>query len=220
MAALTIHARAIFICLVHLLLAHLTSCQCNTNQNPYCQGNGQFEQICCTYPNVCYWSNRNGDPACCPAGTDCSSEGGPSGGFALSNSNVQQTTVQTTYLVQTVYTTTQPQYSTVTYYSSSSWQPWQTTTTTTYYPSSSQWQQWQTTTTVPAPVYTSFSTVATPNVVVVTVTTPVVGSTAPNGVYVTAQAVGNRASNPDAKDRHWLRVLGVSMLVYGMTWLI
>lgn len=44
---------------------------CNTNQNPYCAGNSIFEQICCPYPNVCYWQNRNGQPGCCPAGQVC-----------------------------------------------------------------------------------------------------------------------------------------------------
>lgn len=44
---------------------------CNTNSNPYCRGVAQFEALCCPYPNVCYWSNRNGQPACCPAGQNC-----------------------------------------------------------------------------------------------------------------------------------------------------
>lgn len=45
--------------------------QCNTDQNPYCRGNDDFEAICCTYPNVCYWADREGTPACCPAGSVC-----------------------------------------------------------------------------------------------------------------------------------------------------
>lgn len=44
---------------------------CGTDQNPYCAGNALFEQLCCTYPNVCYWANRDGQPACCPYGQVC-----------------------------------------------------------------------------------------------------------------------------------------------------
>merc|ERR1712000_480717 len=44
---------------------------CGTDQNPYCAGNSVLEQLCCPYPNVCYWQNRNGDPGCCPAGQWC-----------------------------------------------------------------------------------------------------------------------------------------------------
>ncbi|EXJ68640.1 uncharacterized protein A1O5_08434 [Cladophialophora psammophila CBS 110553] len=44
---------------------------CGTDQNPYCAGDSTFEQICCPYPNVCYWQNRNGEPGCCPAGQVC-----------------------------------------------------------------------------------------------------------------------------------------------------
>lgn len=43
---------------------------CGTNQNPYCAGNSILEQLCCPYPNVCYWE-RNGNGACCPAGQWC-----------------------------------------------------------------------------------------------------------------------------------------------------
>lgn len=107
-----------------------------------------------------------------------------------------QTPVQTTYLVQTVYTTTQPQYSTVTYYSSSQWQNWQQTTTT-Y---------------VTAPVATSFSTVVTPAVVVVTATSAV-GAT---GVYVTVQAVGSQASRVIAEDWYLLKAFVALFFVCGM----
>lgn len=221
MALLTLHARAFLLCLVHLLLTHLVHCQCNTDQNPYCRGNKQFEQLCCTYPDICYWSDRSGTPACCQAGTDCSSDGGPTGGFALTA--VQQTTVQTnvqtTYLVQTVYTTTQPQYSTVTYYTTSQWSTWQQPTTTT-----TQWQSWQQTTTtiVPAPVYTSWSTVTTPNVVTtqnvvtVTATSPAVVQAQTSGVYVTVQAVGNRASTVFAQDRCLVKVFGAFVFACGV----
>ncbi|KPI38514.1 uncharacterized protein AB675_4174 [Cyphellophora attinorum] len=54
-----------------LVLSSRVYAQCNTDQNPYCAGNNQFEQLCCPYPNVCYWADRQGTPACCPAGTVC-----------------------------------------------------------------------------------------------------------------------------------------------------
>lgn len=44
---------------------------CGTDQNPYCKGNSALEQLCCPFPNVCYWQNGNGQPACCPAGQNC-----------------------------------------------------------------------------------------------------------------------------------------------------
>ncbi len=44
---------------------------CGTDQNPYCAGNSVLEQLCCPYPNVCYWQNRDGEPGCCPAGQVC-----------------------------------------------------------------------------------------------------------------------------------------------------
>jgi hypothetical protein len=53
------------------LFSLLVQAQCNTDQNPYCRGNAQLEALCCPYPNVCYWSNRNGDPACCAYGEVC-----------------------------------------------------------------------------------------------------------------------------------------------------
>lgn len=53
------------------LLVATVAAQCRTNENPYCAGNDDFEAICCTYPNVCYWADRQGTPACCPAGQWC-----------------------------------------------------------------------------------------------------------------------------------------------------
>jgi hypothetical protein len=47
------------------------SLRCNTNQNPYCAGNDDFESLCCPSPNVCYWADRQGTPACCPYGQVC-----------------------------------------------------------------------------------------------------------------------------------------------------
>ncbi|KIV92438.1 hypothetical protein PV10_03737 [Exophiala mesophila] len=61
---------------VAFLLNLVTICRasgpCETDQNPYCAGDAIFEQICCTYPDVCYWANRDGQPACCPHGQVCS----------------------------------------------------------------------------------------------------------------------------------------------------
>ncbi|KAK5060215.1 hypothetical protein LTR84_010100 [Exophiala bonariae] len=56
-----------------VFLSCLSSAQspCGTDQNPYCAGDALFEQLCCSYPNVCYWANRDGQPACCPYGQVC-----------------------------------------------------------------------------------------------------------------------------------------------------
>lgn len=59
------------ILLTLLLTLSTTSAQCNTDQNPYCKGNSKLESLCCPYPNVCYWADRQGTPACCPAGQSC-----------------------------------------------------------------------------------------------------------------------------------------------------
>lgn len=95
---------------IALLLARLTTAQCNTNQNPYCAGQPQFERLCCQYPAVCYWSNRNGDPACCAAGQDCRADGGPGTTVVLPVTYVQVTTA-TAYATSVL---TQPR-QTVTY---------------------------------------------------------------------------------------------------------
>ena len=61
-----------------LLISFLTSqarAQCNTNQNPYCAGNSKFEQLCCPYPAVCYWSDRYGGVGCCQPGSICTGQG-------------------------------------------------------------------------------------------------------------------------------------------------
>ncbi|EXJ92086.1 hypothetical protein A1O3_00636 [Capronia epimyces CBS 606.96] len=47
---------------------------CGTDQNPYCAGNSLLEQLCCPYPNVCYWQDRDGAPGCCPAGQACNGQ--------------------------------------------------------------------------------------------------------------------------------------------------
>ncbi|KIW34545.1 uncharacterized protein PV07_01322 [Cladophialophora immunda] len=64
---------AVIVTLLSALGPRSTAAQnsCGTDQNPYCAGDSTFEQICCPYPNVCYWQNRNGEPGCCPAGQVC-----------------------------------------------------------------------------------------------------------------------------------------------------
>lgn len=57
--------------LLNLATVSRASGPCETDQNPYCAGNAIFEQICCTYPDVCYWANRDGQPGCCPHGQVC-----------------------------------------------------------------------------------------------------------------------------------------------------
>src|SRR5271154_195292 len=64
--------------LILILVSFLTSqvlAQCNTNQNPYCAGNSKFEQLCCPYPAVCYYSNRYGGVGCCQPGQKCYGNG-------------------------------------------------------------------------------------------------------------------------------------------------
>ena len=61
-----------------ILVSFLTSqvlAQCNTDQNPYCAGNSKFEQLCCSYPAVCYYSDRYGGVACCQPGQKCYGNG-------------------------------------------------------------------------------------------------------------------------------------------------
>lgn len=157
MAVAVLTQIAILLPIAFILFTTTIHAQCNTDQNPSCAGNSQFEQLCCAPGSVCYWSNRNGDPACCPAGTDCQGDGGPA--FVASN-QVQATT----YFAQTTYSSTIPQESTVTYFSST-WSPKQS--------------------------FATLSTVTNPAVVVVTDTFPVV-QTVPvetGGAYVTVTQV-------------------------------
>ncbi|OAP65046.1 hypothetical protein AYL99_01018 [Fonsecaea erecta] len=67
------HVLAVIVTLLSVLgrYSALAANSCGTDQNPYCAGDSTFEQICCPYPNVCYWQNRNGQPGCCPAGQVC-----------------------------------------------------------------------------------------------------------------------------------------------------
>lgn len=62
----------LLIFLVFQSLYTLVNCAtCNTAQNPSCAGVAQFEALCCPAPSVCYWANRDGAAACCPAGQNC-----------------------------------------------------------------------------------------------------------------------------------------------------
>ena len=145
-----------------LVLTAQTSAQCNTADNPSCAGNRLFEALCCPPGSICYWSNRNGDPACCAAGTSCDGDGGPSFVAPLQATAVQATT----YYAQTTYTSTLASQSTVTKYQSIS-------------------------SVSPTLSFVTLSTVATPAVVVVTDTFPVVATqpVATNGAYVTVTQV-------------------------------
>ncbi len=73
---------------------------CGTDQNPYCAGNSVLEQLCCPYPNVCYWQNRNGDPGCCPAGQWCD------GSYPYYSPTHNPTTIWVTTPTSTCTTTT------------------------------------------------------------------------------------------------------------------
>ncbi|KAK5939211.1 hypothetical protein PMZ80_008514 [Knufia obscura] len=166
MAGLILTRLTILLCLVLTLFTPPTSAQCNTDQNPSCAGNSAFEALCCAPGNICYWSNRNGDAACCQAGTDCQGDGGPAFVAPVVPNPVTQVQ-KTTYFAETVYSSTVPLQSTVTYYESKT----------------SIWS--------PTPSFASLSTVVTPGVVVVTSTFPVV-QTAPvetGGAYVTVTQV-------------------------------
>ncbi|EXJ93738.1 hypothetical protein A1O1_02131, partial [Capronia coronata CBS 617.96] len=60
--------------LLGIVVLSLAQSNCGTNQNPYCAGNSVFEQLCCPYPDVCYWQNRDGAPGCCPQGQVCNGQ--------------------------------------------------------------------------------------------------------------------------------------------------
>ena len=104
-----------------LCLVTTTNAQsCNTDQNPYCRGNKKFEAICCPYPNVCYWADRQGTPACCPAGQSCAQAGGgvitaeaPESTTTIVPAPVE-TTEQETTQQETTQQETQKSYTTIT----------------------------------------------------------------------------------------------------------
>ena len=105
-------SRRLFTILLTLLfLLSTTSAQCNTDQNPYCKGNSKLESLCCPYPNVCYWADRQGTPACCPAGRSCQ---GADGIISVPSQPDQTTIYQTPTLAPTP--TTEQEYTTTTSY--------------------------------------------------------------------------------------------------------
>ena len=75
MSSLFTCGSALTLILLSLLSSQLHAQSCNTNQNPYCAGNKQFELLCCPYPAVCYYANRYGAVACCQAGHICQGTG-------------------------------------------------------------------------------------------------------------------------------------------------
>jgi hypothetical protein len=121
---------------VLLTVVGVTGQQCDTGSNPYCRGNSEFvDNLCCNYPNVCYWADRQGTPACCPAGQWCLDGQG------------QQVTPQAQYTTvapapapapepTTIYTTVSPQ-NTPTRTITQQTQPTQQTITTTQQPQQS-----------------------------------------------------------------------------------
>jgi len=64
-------------CLLLAWCFHIVDGQnCNTNLNPYC-ANEVFQQLCCPYPNRCFYANRYGAVGCCPYGQDCQGSSNP-----------------------------------------------------------------------------------------------------------------------------------------------
>lgn len=160
--SLTSSFLAVLVLLTSLLTCLTCAQSCNTDQNPYCRGNSQFEQICCPPGNICYWSNRNGDPACCQAGSDCRGDGGPGPVVITSTPN------PTTLVISTSQYTT-------------SYCP-PTTTTSYYITTTSQWNQWYSSSSYYTTSYYTTPTYTTPVTVTVTQGQP----TQPNGVVVGA----------------------------------
>lgn len=67
------------IALISIILCFSTSvlsqgCEA-TSRNPYCDPSFA-NLICCPSPNVCYWADRQGTPACCADGQVCGVGGG------------------------------------------------------------------------------------------------------------------------------------------------
>lgn len=176
----------------------VASQNCNTDQNPSCSGNSALESICCTWPNICYWSNRDGTPACCPQGQDCRLNGGPAPN-EVTYTPVQVTQVQqSTYYVTQVYTTTQPQYSTVVVLP---------TSTTSNVP-------------VQATQATTFSTVTTNAVIVLTATQgvtsvqPTVQVTTVNGQFISVTQAAGAVGTHQGQDL--LRAAGAVAMAAGL----
>lgn len=77
---------------------------CNTQNNPTCGKDKRFDALCCPYPNICYWANRQQQAACCPAGQTCLT-GGSAGEPVSTITPVVKTTLST---VRESTTYTQP----------------------------------------------------------------------------------------------------------------
>ena len=104
--------------LILILVSFLTSqvlAQCNTNQNPHCAGNSKFEQLCCPYPAVCYYSNRYGGVGCCQPGQKCYGNGITITPTLIPVSTLAPAqTMQSTQMIQTIQPTQNGGYSTIT----------------------------------------------------------------------------------------------------------
>jgi hypothetical protein len=61
-----------------------------TSQNPRCDPSFS-NLICCPYPNICYWADRQKTPGCCPQGQVC----GVGGGGVVTPSPEPETTITT-----------------------------------------------------------------------------------------------------------------------------
>ena len=94
-----------------LALIPLAVAQCLTDQNPYCAGNAEFEKLCCTYPDVCYWADRQGTPGCCPAGEFCRDQNG----FTVTPQPIYTTIQPVPVQPTTIYTTVNPPQTKTTY---------------------------------------------------------------------------------------------------------
>ena len=95
--------RSALILIVASLLTSQVLSQCNTNQNPYCAGQSKFEQLCCPYPAVCYWTDRSGTPGCCQPGQVCVGNGN---GVTITPTLLPVTPPATTQTVGTPLATT------------------------------------------------------------------------------------------------------------------
>jgi hypothetical protein len=61
---------------IFLLPTSVLSQACaETGQNPHCDPSFA-NLICCPYPNVCYWADRQKTPGCCAQGSVCGVGGG------------------------------------------------------------------------------------------------------------------------------------------------
>ena len=157
--------------------------QCNTSDNPTCGKDKRFDALCCPYPNICYWADRQQNAACCPAGQTCLTGG--QGGEPVSTI--------TPVIKTTLSTIAQPE-STTTYVQSP------VTRTTAVIPVNpptttiSTIQQSITTTTSPVPT-------TTPTTTVVTGGGPATSPAPGGGAYITGDGVLVTAEAPPTTSR-------------------